>query len=135
MAKYLLHAPHYTSDGRYLTAGTAVGDDTNQPWNDEVTNQMEGLDDEGREKVQELHKRLYNADAPWHTPEMEERKRQREAQQRESEAAPEAAPKAEPPKPAAPLGGTTGSPRGVVSPKTEPKPADEPNKQQYPKDG
>ena len=69
--KYRLLGPHVLSDGQMLDAGTEVGDDTDQPWKDvdgkemEPTTQMEGLDDASREKVREVHQRLYGRGPAW----------------------------------------------------------------------
>lgn len=71
MAQYRLLAEHVTPEGVVLEAGTVVGDDTSYPWryahNNEPmppSNQMEGVDDEGREKIKELNRKLYGEDAP-----------------------------------------------------------------------
>ena len=51
MAKYKLLAEHVTSDGQVLPAGTEVGDGTPYSWPMEPSNQMEGLDEDGKAKV------------------------------------------------------------------------------------
>lgn len=84
MAKYRLLAPHIIGDVQY-PAGTEVGAGTGIPFDGIPSNQMEGLDEDGIDKVNELHQKLYNHDAPWHTPEAE-RKREEEARLREEEA-------------------------------------------------
>ena len=71
MARYRLRIDHVIED-RIVPAGTEVGEGTDIPFDQAPSNQMEGVDDEGRRKVNELHQRLYGADAPWHTEEAEE---------------------------------------------------------------
>jgi len=69
--KYRLLGPHVLADGQQLDAGTEVGDDTDIPWKDidgkemEPTTQMEGLDDASRDKVREVHQRLYGQGPSW----------------------------------------------------------------------
>ena len=69
--KYRLLGPHVLADGQMIDAGTEVGDDTDVPWKDidekemEPTTQMEGLDDASREKVREVHQRLYGQGPSW----------------------------------------------------------------------
>lgn len=65
MAQYRLLAPHVTSQGHLLDAGTVVGDDTPWPWPEELVNaQMEGVDDSGREVVARRFQELYHRDPP-----------------------------------------------------------------------
>ena len=69
--KYRLLGPHVLADGQMLDAGTEVGDDTDYPWKDiegkemEPTTQMEGLDDASRDKVRQVHQRLYGQAPSW----------------------------------------------------------------------
>jgi len=70
MAQYRLLAPHIYHNGVMLETGTVVGDDTPYPWTYEAngqpmppSNQMEGVDDDGKAKVEELHKKLYGEEA------------------------------------------------------------------------
>lgn len=71
MAQYRLLSEHVTPEGIVLEEGTIVGDDTPWPWryahNNEPmppSNQMEGIDDEGKEKIKELNRKLYGEEAP-----------------------------------------------------------------------
>jgi hypothetical protein len=65
--RYRLLAAHMMG-GHHLPAGTEVGTDTGYPVM-VPSNQMEGVDDAGKAKVNEIHQRLYGRDAPWHDPE------------------------------------------------------------------
>lgn len=65
MARYRLRTEHVTKDSVVLPAGTEVGDGTAYPWPDEPSIYMEGLDAEGKKRVNELHQRLYGRDADW----------------------------------------------------------------------
>src|SRR6188472_3640468 len=85
--KYRLLGPHTIND-QLLETGTDVGDDTDIPWKDiegkemEPTTQMEGLDDASRDKVREVHQRLYGTGPAW---ERGESKEAREAHERQAE--------------------------------------------------
>ena len=63
--KFKLLAQHVLADGQLLEEGTEVGDDTPYPWRNrdgspqKPSNQMLGLDDEGRKMVEDLHMELY----------------------------------------------------------------------------
>src|SRR5262245_1168552 len=69
MAQYRLLTDHVTSEGFVLEAGTVVGDDTPYPWkyaNGQPmppTPQMEGVDDAGKQAVDELNRKLYGDEA------------------------------------------------------------------------
>lgn len=69
--KYRLLAAHVLPDGGWLPEGTEVGDDTGYPWKTAdgeyraPSTQMEGLDGEAKEKVDELHRRLYGTGPYW----------------------------------------------------------------------
>ena len=86
--KYRLLGPHVLPDGQMVDAGTEVGDDTDHPWKDtegkemEPTTQMEGLDDGSREKVREVHQRLYGKGPSWERGQSDEA---REAHERQAE--------------------------------------------------
>jgi hypothetical protein len=66
--QFRLCTPHVI-EGAVRNPGTIVG-----PWgsgapvvfNGDPTSDMEGVDDEGIAKVNEVHNRLHGADAPWH---------------------------------------------------------------------
>lgn len=64
MAKYKLLTQHVTSESVILEPGTEVGDDTDWPWKGEPSIHMVGVDEEGKQKVNELHQKLYGRDAP-----------------------------------------------------------------------
>lgn len=64
MARYRLRADHVI-EGAVRHAGAEVGDGTNIPFDFEPTTEMEGLDDEGVKRVNEVHKRLFGVPAPW----------------------------------------------------------------------
>lgn len=66
MGRYRLLAPHMIG-GYHLQAGTEVGEGTGYPV-DEPSNQMEGVDEVAKGRVNELHQKLYGKDAPWHDP-------------------------------------------------------------------
>lgn len=90
---YRLRTQHVTSDGRLLEPGTLVGAGQEEPWNQPPTNQMEGVNDAAIKAINDVHQRLYGADAPWHDPKAgastEEDLRIQEEQQREiADAAP-----------------------------------------------
>jgi hypothetical protein len=73
--QYRLRGAHLL-EGRIVPAGTIVGAGTGYPLNDDQpSNAMEGANEAGRAKVNELHQRLYGADAPWH-----DERRQRDVQ-------------------------------------------------------
>ncbi len=59
MAKYRLLAEHVAPDGQVLPAGTEVGDDTPYPWPMDPSNQMEGIDDDGKKRVDDFWKTHY----------------------------------------------------------------------------
>ena len=86
--KYRLLGPHVLADGQMLDAGTEVGDDTDQPWKDidgkemEPTTQMEGLDDASRDKVRQVHQRLYGRGPSWERGQSDEA---REAHEKQAE--------------------------------------------------
>src|SRR6188472_3851711 len=69
--KYRLLGPHVLSGGERLEEGTEVGDDTGYPWkypdgkDMDPTPQMEGLDEQSRAKVREVHQRLYGGGPTW----------------------------------------------------------------------
>jgi hypothetical protein len=63
--RYRLLADHVIHGG-IVPAGTEVGNDCDIAWDMEPTNQMEGVDEAGKESVNKLHQRLYGRDAPWH---------------------------------------------------------------------
>jgi Ni/Co efflux regulator RcnB len=65
--RYRLLAPHVIA-GYHLEAGAEVGEGTGYPVAG-PSNQMEGIDDLGKSRVNELHQKLYGKDAPWHDPE------------------------------------------------------------------
>ena len=56
-----------------LEAGTVVGDETEYPWqlpdgsDMRPSTQMTGLDEEGKQKVDELHQELYGTSPSWQT--------------------------------------------------------------------
>ena len=150
MAKYKLLSDHVAPDGRIVPAGTVVED-----WQPGPSNQMEGMDDEGKQKVKELHQQLYGTDGPQPTPEAseadkkaeeEERKTVEgepvsEQQRREFEALKkdEPLPREAPRSPTVTASPTRGGQRpspGTATPKTEPEDArpSRPNQDQYPKD-
>jgi hypothetical protein len=53
--------------GHLLEAGTEVGEGTGYPVY-EPSNQMEGVDETAKGRINELHQKLYGKDAPWHDP-------------------------------------------------------------------
>jgi hypothetical protein len=65
--KYMLRAPHII-EGAMRSAGTIVGDDDDCPvrFYGDPTPDMTGLDEASAAKVNEVHNRLYGAEAPWH---------------------------------------------------------------------
>jgi hypothetical protein len=85
--KYRLLAEHVLADGQLLEEGTEVGDDTPYPWRSPrgeplpPSTQMEGLDDEGRKAVDELHQKLYGAEPYW----TEQNEDVRKAREKEAE--------------------------------------------------
>lgn len=89
--RYRLLAPHVTSDGRMLEEGAIVGegDDVVDPWRNTrgelmpPTTQMEGLDDDSRKAVGELHQKLYGAPPSWENNLPEEQRKAREAEAEE----------------------------------------------------
>jgi hypothetical protein len=86
--RYRLRATHVTSEGRVVPAGTLVGDGTDHKWDKDTdpSNLMEGANAAGKERVNQLHQRLYGADAAWHDEriqkdvqqDLEDQKKQRE---------------------------------------------------------
>lgn len=85
--KYRLLGPHVTTGGERLETGTEVGDDTGYPWkypdgkDMDPTTQMEGLDDQSRDKVREVHQRLYGVGPSWENQNEDVRKaREKEAE-------------------------------------------------------
>jgi hypothetical protein len=71
MAQYKLLSQHVTPEGVVLEEGTIVGDDTPYPWLYPHThepmppsNAMEGMDDEAKEKIKELNRKLYGDESP-----------------------------------------------------------------------
>lgn len=72
--KFRLLADHVNSDQQVIPAGTKAGDDTAWTWRDRegkplpVSTQMDGLDDEGRQMVNDLHQTLYGRPAPYWEP-------------------------------------------------------------------
>lgn len=87
--KYRLLGAHVLASGERLEEGTEVGDDTDFPWKDvdgkelEPTTQMEGLDDASREKVREVHQRLYGHGPSWERGQSEEARKAHEQQAEE----------------------------------------------------
>lgn len=146
MAKYRLMAAHHIG-GVVYPEGTEVGDDTKVPFDGAPSNQMMGLDDEGKEKVNELHQNLYGKDADWHTPEYEERERravEERDKQRKEEAGRIKEHGAVPVTPGptggiAPKGGQVSGGPGMPAPKQDPADPDvqprvkQPLKEQLPK--
>lgn len=65
--RYRLLTVHIIAGGS-RAAGTEVGTGTDIPYPGLPSNQMEGVDDEGKRRVNELHQKLYGQDAPWHNP-------------------------------------------------------------------
>lgn len=78
MAKYKLLAEHVTSDGMVLPAGTEVGDGTPYPWPMDPSNQMEGVDDDGKARVEAYWQERYGH-GPDTTPEAIAKAREEEA--------------------------------------------------------
>jgi len=90
--QYRLLGPHVTADGVVLDTGTIVGDDTPWPWrypyNNEPmppSNQMEGVDDEGKKNIEVLQKKLYGEDMLERNkvPEPVQQAREKEAKEQE----------------------------------------------------
>lgn len=128
---------NHVIDGGIVLGGTEVGNDCDIAWNMEPTNQMEGVDDAGKENVNKLHQRLYGRDAPWHDENSSHAQARRDAEgaerQREEEKGHEPVshqqafergheeyrgqPVAHPrvPRPAAPKGGDTSQPLGPAT--------------------
>ena len=138
MARYRLRSDHVI-DGRVVPAGTEVGTDTDIPFDQVPSNQMEGLDPEGIDKVNELHQQLYGVDAPWHS-EAETAKREaddkayKEQQEKEKKSGQNAAVSARPvdartSTTVTPTRGGQAAGPGVAQPRVA-----EPNKEQGPKD-
>src|SRR4051812_325787 len=65
--RYRLLSQHMIG-GHLLEAGTEVGEGTGYPVY-EPSNQMEGVDETAKGRINELHQKLYGRDAPWHDPE------------------------------------------------------------------
>lgn len=68
MARYKLLEEAVIND-TVLAAGTEIGDGTPYPFDQEPGPHMEGLDREGKKKVEEVHQKLYGKHAPKHPPE------------------------------------------------------------------
>jgi len=90
--KYRLLAPHTApQSGERLEAGTEVGDDTEYAWKNpdgsdaEPSTQMEGLDDAARNKVNELHKKLYGSEPAFGGSQSEEVRQAREKERDEQQ--------------------------------------------------
>ena len=144
MARYRLRSDHVIG-GQVVPAGTEVGTDTDIPFDQVPSNQMEGLDDEGVAKVNELHQQLYGTDAPWHseaateTREADE-KAYKEQQEEERKSGQNAAVSAQPMNQrlgtanVAPTRGGQAAGPGVATPKSEPIRPTKPNEEQSPKD-
>lgn len=64
--RYRLLSQHMIG-GHLLEAGTEVGEGTGYPVY-EPSNQMEGVDEAAKGRINELHQKLYGKDAPWHDP-------------------------------------------------------------------
>jgi hypothetical protein len=64
--RYRLLSQHMIG-GHLLEAGTEVGEGTGYPVY-EPSNQMEGVDETAKGRINELHQKLYGKDAPWHDP-------------------------------------------------------------------
>lgn len=97
MAKYRLLVEHSTSDGRVLPAGTEVGDGTPEPWPMEPSNQMEGLDDDGKKRVDEFWQSRYGHPKPGENPNLsDDAKRQLAKEEEEKVKAEEAKAKGPP---------------------------------------
>jgi hypothetical protein len=160
--KFRLLGPAVLSDGQQLDAGTEIGDDTPYPYKNpdgspmEPSTTMEGLDEDGKKAVHDLHRRLFGHGPYWESGQSEEVRKARETEAEEqrkldesSEPAPTIPPKGPPtatPGPARQVSGTeTANPTrgGVASPAPGPataKPPDKdearpkrPNEEQYPK--
>jgi hypothetical protein len=90
--QYRLRGTHII-EGRTVPKGTVVGDGGEYPWDTDPSNIMEGVNDAGKRKVNELHQRLYGVDAPWHDPKIqrdteEDLKKQEEQRKEEEDAEP-----------------------------------------------
>ena len=90
--KYRLLAPHTAPQtGERLEAGTEVGDDTEHPWKNpdgsdaEPSTQMEGLDDAARDKVKQLHQKLYGSEPDFGGTQSEEVRQAREKEREEQQ--------------------------------------------------
>lgn len=87
--KFRLLAAHVLPDQSIVPAGTKVGDEEGITWRDAngeplpVSTQMDGLDDEGRQMVQELHQKLYGTGPYWDqaTPKAVQEARDKEAEE------------------------------------------------------
>lgn len=91
-AKYRLMSVHMI-DGETLPVGAEIGADTDRPYDATPSNQMMGLNEEGKRRVNEVHQKLYGKDAPWHDDRLyraqeEARRSEQEQRQQEEEAAP-----------------------------------------------
>jgi hypothetical protein len=91
MGRYRLLTQHMIG-GHLLEAGTEVGEGTGYPVS-EPSNQMEGVDETAKGRINELHQKLYGSDAPWHDAEHPLAQVQQDAEaaqaQREEEASQE----------------------------------------------
>lgn len=65
--RYRLLTQHMIND-KLLPEGTEIGEGTDHPYDGTPSNQMEGLDDYSTGQVNEVHRKLYGHDAPWHNP-------------------------------------------------------------------
>lgn len=87
--KFRLLETHVLADQTLLSGGTLVGDDTPYPWRDPnkkplpVTTTMEGMDDEGRKMVNDLHQRLYGRGPQWSPTRSDEARKAREKEAEE----------------------------------------------------
>lgn len=160
--RYRLLADHVIHGG-IVPAGTEVGNDCDIAWNVEPTNQMEGIDEAGKENVNKLHQRLYGRDAPWHDEDSSHMQSRRDAEgaakQREEEKGHEPVSMQQAhehgheeyrgvrverpvgPRASAPKGGDTTQPLGPATPDLDKNNPDmsvrptEPLKEQMPKEG
>jgi hypothetical protein len=87
--KFRLLGPAVLSDGQQLDAGTEIGDDTPYPYKNpdgspmEPSTTMEGLDEDGKKAVHDLHRRLFGHGPYWESGQSEEVRKARETEAEE----------------------------------------------------
>lgn len=66
MAQYLLLSPHIIGESQmWLPRGTVIGTNSDFPFDATPSNQMAGLDADGKAAVDQLHNTLYGRPPPW----------------------------------------------------------------------